>query len=257
MPAGATTDGTIGIVEGARASTLAAAVEDHGGTAVVDAPASFAEAGVPVVVAGGEAAVYECVRVRVDAPVLAVDGGAGLRGVPRSDAAAAIERVLADDFSTVARRTLAVSTTGDHESRALADVTCITTEPARITEYGLHTPDGDVAQFRADGIVLATPVGSHGYARAAGSHVLAPNTGVLAAVPIAPFATDAADWVLPDASVTVSVERDESAVSLRVDDEAAATLAHGDRVTVTPDDPIELVVTPESVGPWSTALEKH
>lgn len=269
MQEGATTDATVGIVAGPLASTLAAAVDTHGGTAVLDTAAALADEAVDVVVASSESAVYECVRARVDGPVLAVDGGPGLRGVPRADATDAIECILDGESATVDRRTLAVSTHdtaespssharhGDHAWRALADVSCITAEPARITEYGLHTPEGDVARFRADGIVLATPAGSHGYARAAGSHVLAPNTSVLAAVPIAPFATDAADWVLPDASVTVSVERDESDVELRVDDDAVRTLTLGDRVTVTPNDPFELVVTPQSEGPWSTALEKH
>jgi NAD+ kinase len=253
---------TIGIVDGDRVDALADSVESQGGTTIVASPTDLASAAVDVVLAPTDAAVCACVRARVSAPLLAVDGGPALRGVARGNVDAAIANLLDGGFDTVQRRTLAVETDGvdtvdADRTRALADVTVVTSEPARISEYAIHTGSERVGDVRADGIVLATPVGSQGYARAAGSHVLAPQTGVVAVVPIAPFATDTREWVLPEASVTISVERDEGDVSLRVDDAQWTTLSHTDRVTVTPDDPVTLAVTPESVGAWPTALEKH
>lgn len=252
---------TIGIVDGERAQHVvdatADAVAECGGEYTVGTAASLAELDVDVIVAPTEGAIYECVRTRTSAPVLAVGATPALRGVARNDVEAAISTLVDSGVRTEARRTVAVESDVADRTRALADVTLITREPARISEYAIYTDGDRVGSFRADGIVLATPVGSQGYARAAGSHVLAPNTDVLAAVPVAPFATTTNEWVLPHDEVTVSVERDEGVISLRVDDTQHATLGHGDQVTVTPDTPLALAVTPESTGPWPTALEKH
>lgn len=257
MDESATAKSVIGVVDDDRASTYAATLERAGATAIVDDATALAATDVDAVVAPTEATTYECVRERITAPVLAIDGTPALRGVPRQHADDALHALAADDYTTTTRRTLAVDTETGLRVRALADVMLVTSEPARISEYGLHTPEGTVSTFRADGIVVATPVGSQTYARAAGSHVLAPNTRVVSAVPIAPFATSADDWVLPDDDLTLTVERDEGDVSLRIDDRHVTELAHGASVHVTPDDPFALAATPQSPGPWQDALEKH
>nr|WP_303650192.1 hypothetical protein [Halalkalicoccus sp. NIPERK01] len=98
------------------------------------------------------------------------------------------------------------------------DVTLVTTEPARISEYAVDHADERVAAFRADGVVVATPAGSHGYAAAAGGPTLAPTAEALCVVPIAPFHTQATRWVLDTSALGLSVLRDEGEVSLLVDD---------------------------------------
>lgn len=238
-------------------AALADAIERAGGTPVVDDARALADVDLDACVAPGDRALTAVVHERVDAPVLPVGTDASTRSVPTDDAPDAIATVVARDHDTTTRRTLAVDAPGVDAGRALADVTLVTSEPARISEYTLTANGRVVGRFRADGIVLATPVGSQGYARAAGSHVLAPNTEVLAAVPIAPFATNADDWVVPDDHVTLTVERDEGDVSVRVDDTHATRIGHGDVVTCTPDDPLVVAVTPQSTGPWPHALEKH
>lgn len=247
----------VGVVDDARASRYADLVDSAGGTAIVDDARALATDAVDAIVTLTESATYACVRERVDAPVLPIDATPALRGVPRRDAADAIHALVTGNYTTTTRRTLAVTTEAVDRARALADVMLVTSEPARISEYGLHTPAGTVSTFRADGVVLATPVGSQSYARAAGSHVLAPNTNVVSAVPIAPFATSADDWVLPDTDVSLTIERDEGDVSMRIDDQHVTELTTADRVHVTPDDPFTLATTPQSPGPWQSALEKH
>jgi NAD+ kinase len=267
MDESTTADAVVGIVDPTDADStdadapdvaaLATAVRRAGGTAVVEDATRLANVDVHAVVAPGDRALYDVVRARIDAPVLPVGSDPSTRSVRATDAGDAIATVVADDHDATTRTTLAVDPPDVDTVRTLADVTLVTTEPARISEYTLAAGDRVVGQFRADGVVLATPVGSRGYARAAGSHVLAPHTGVLAAVPIAPFATNADDWVLPHDDVTLTVERDEGHVSLRVDDAHVTRLGHGDVVRVTPDDQLTVAVTPQSTGPWSHALEKH
>lgn len=262
MDESTTADAVVGIVDATDAdapdvAALATAVRRAGGTPVVEDATRLATEDVDAVVAPGDRALYDVVHARAGGPVLPIGADPSARSVRAADAADAIATVVADHHDATTRTTLAVDPPGVDAVRTLADVTLVTTEPARISEYTLTANDREVGRFRADGVVLATPVGSQGYARAAGSHVIAPHTGVLAAVPIAPFATNADDWIVPDDDVTLTVERDEGEVSLRADDAHVTRLGHGDVVRVTPDDPLTVAVTPQSTGPWPHALEKH
>jgi NAD+ kinase len=107
-------------------------------------------------------------------------------------------------------------TAGGTTVRALADVTLVTTEAAQISEFAIRTDGRDVDTVRADGVVAATPTGSHGYASDAGGPRLARDTRSLAVVPIAPFRISRDRWVLAPPT-TFTVLRDASTVELLVD----------------------------------------
>jgi NAD+ kinase len=107
---------------------------------------------------------------------------------------------------TISRRVLSVQV-GDTAARAVRDCAIVTTDPARISEYRVVADDATLTAFRADGVVVATPVGTASYSRAAGGPRLAPDTG-LAVVPIAPFAMTADQWVVRP-PLTLRVERDD------------------------------------------------
>ena len=217
-------DAPVVVVRGddADASAVAESVTAAGGV-VVDgsdggtpaADASDADA----VLAVGEPSLFAFADEVPPAPILPVACGVG-RSLSRADVAAAVRALRTGATRTVEHPLLTVTVDGALVGSALADVTLMTDEPARISEYAVSTPAEHVGTFRADGVVVATPLGSTGYAHAAGGPILAPGTGVVA-VPIAPYTTLPDSWVrqLP---VTLSVERDETDVSLILDDEAVA-----------------------------------
>jgi len=117
--------------------------------------------------------------------------------------------------------------------RAAADVALITEEPARISEFAVRFARSDGESFRADGVVVATPFGSDGYANASGGPIVEPGCG-LSVVPIAPFRTRTDAWVAAE-RVTLSVERETEPVALVVDGVT--------RETVDPARPIEIAAT--------------
>jgi len=98
------------------------------------------------------------------------------------------------------------------------DAMLVTSTPARISEYVVRAGDEHVTTVRADGVVIALPAGHSGCARAADDPVVAPEAGVAAVVPVAPFATDPDHWVVPIDGLSVTVERDEVPVDLLADD---------------------------------------
>ena len=180
------------------------------------------------VVAVGDAALREAMRATASGdarsvPILPIGSGRHAVDPDRAaDRVAAVAGGLGDSsgavegFSRVAHPVLAVDGAGDGARRfAVADVAFVTAAPARISEYGISFADGESASVRADGAVVATPLGSDGYAAAAGGPVVSPGGG-LAVVPISPFTTRPDTWVA-SGGVRVTVERDGEPVALVVD----------------------------------------
>lgn len=216
--------------------TLREAVEAAGGAVVA------ADAEPDAVVALGEAALVDAALDGPPAPVLPVGAGEGLRAVALADARAAVERLVDGAARTVEHAVLGVDVGGEFAGRALLDATLMTDEQARISEYAVHDGVGRVDRFRADGVVVATPAGSAGYARAAGGSVLAPGTGV-SVVPVSPFATMSETWVL-DGGATLRVERDDCDVRLALDGEVAAPVPPATDVRVAVDGRVRLFEVP-------------
>ncbi|MFC6826305.1 NAD(+)/NADH kinase [Halopelagius fulvigenes] len=250
---------------GSEASAVTAAVEEAGGVVAArvaadvpfDAVSFDADADdVDAVLAVGEAALLS----RVDGetpPVLPVDAGYGRHSLDSSAVGLAVEAVRSDEARTVRHPTVSVRVGGEAAGRALTDVTLMTSEPARISEYAVaeRPPSGgptdveggaEVDSFRADGVVAATPLGSAGYARAAGGPVLDADAG-LAVVPVAPYATATDSWVLRP-PVTLSVRRDDAAVSLILDDEVVRDVPPEVPVEIDADGEVPLLRVPGTAG---------
>lgn len=241
----------IGVV-GEPAERVATAVDNAGGTPETgDLDAVLA--GTPdALVAVGEDALLALAATpdRPPVPVLPVDAGRGVRSIPRDAADAAMDGLVSGTGAVDSYPVVGVRVGGRLRARAFADVTLLTAEPARISEYAVATGETTVAQFRADGVVVATPAGSHGYARRVDAPVVANDTDVAAVAPIAPFATDANHWVLDIDTVSLRVERDEVPVELLADDRRIDDVAPGVPVSVSVVDTLPLLSVPESSHPY-------
>lgn len=223
--------------------TLSGAVEAAGGSPVVGAASSLED--LDFAVAGGESAVVDLLRADLAVPVLPVDAGGGVRSVATDDAETAVGRVLGGEYRTEQHPVISAQRAFDGV-RALFDVTLVAAEPARISEFSVRCGGESIARFRADGVVASTPAGSVGYNSAAGGPVVATGMDAVSVVPLAPFATDADQWVLPLEEVTLSVERDETPVELLADGRSERAVAAGEPVTLSATEAFETVVVPES-----------
>lgn len=231
-------------VVGGDPSEAVALLEEHGASArAVDAGAVGADE-FDAVVALGERALLDVVHERGGVPVLAVGAGRGYESTPVESLAQSAAALAGGDVGVRERATLTV-TVGDASYRALSDVMLVTEAAAQISEYGVHTPDASVDEVRADALLVATPTGSRGYNAAADGPVLAPGVPAVSVVPIAPFRIDHTDWVLP-LPLDLTIERDEAAVELLVDDGDAGRLEPDEPVHVERGEPIELLTTNES-----------
>lgn len=223
------------------------AVETAGGVAHVGPAAEVVAASPAAVVAIGEDALVDLVGERPDVPVLPVAAGRGPRSVPGMAVEPAVAGLVGDDFDPVELPVLSART-DETTARALFDLMLVTEEPARISEFTVRADGERVGRLRADGVTVATPAGSEGYTRAAGGPLVHPGTGVVAVVPVAPFATDVDDWVLPADGVELVVERDEAPVELLVDGRTAGTVGSTESVAIQRDGDLTVAVTAESYG---------
>lgn len=254
--AGETTP-TAGVV--GEADGLVAALESAGFRTVAgDAPTVLA--GEPsVVVAAGETALAAVASLDPVTPVLPVEAGRGVRSVPSAELDAALPRLAEGAWETDRHPLLGVDWAGRDPAHALLDTMLVTAEPAEISEFTV-TADGErVARFRADGVVVATPAGTPGYARTAGGPVVTPGLPVFVVVPVAPFATSLDHWVVPAAETSVTVERDEAPVEVLADDRSLGVAPVGEPVRLRPTGRLDAVRVPEGRSPFGRAereLEK-
>ncbi|MFB6143643.1 MAG: ATP-NAD kinase [Halorientalis sp.] len=220
------------------------AVEAAGGTVhadplgspdTVDALVAVGESALCALVAGGPP----------DVPVLAIGAVAGVPSVSEDDAAAAVDDLVGGNCDTESHPVLGVAVGDAEPTRVLFDAMLVTVEPARISEFAVERGGDRVSQFRADGVVVATPAGSHGYASAVGAPVAMSDTDVVVAAPVAPFQTDVDRWVVQEEALTLSVEREESAVELLADDRTVGPVSPGTAVDVGVVDRLDLLVVPE------------
>lgn len=238
---------TVGVVPGDAVATdvLIEAIETAGDTARVGAPHEVRDAAPSLFVTVGEEALLALADERPAAPLLPIAAGRGIGSPTGSDAVDAVSSALDGAGVERSHPRLTVVLDGEPVDTALLDVMLVTSEPARISEYAIERGDEPLGSVRADGVVVATPVGSHGYAHAADGPALAVGTDVVCVVPIAPFHTSVPTWVLEANGVTLSVLRDEGDVSLLVDGDDRGTVGRDARLELRADESLRLLCVPE------------
>jgi NAD+ kinase len=113
-------------------------------------------------------------------PLLGINLGyvGHLTDVGKDEGLQAVERVLAGKYGVQKRMML--------EADGYVALNEIVVKGRRLTRFCIHTNGKPVADFRADGIIAATPTGSTAYNRSAGGPLLLPESEMIAVTPICP-----------------------------------------------------------------------
>jgi NAD+ kinase len=193
-----------------------------------------------LVVLGGDGTILRAARVVAswNAPILGVNlGRVGfLTEAAPETWRDVLSRALVGDYWLEERTMLrAVARRDDRElgqADALNDVVVGRGARAQVVRLRVEIDGGVLADYVADGLIVATPTGSTAYALAAGGPVLPPELRNILLVPVAPHLSMARPVVLSEgAAVYVDVSGERPAV-LTVDGEVLAELEDGDRVVV-------------------------
>lgn len=221
------------IGDGAGVPDVVDAIRSAGGSVSTLAADTATRRDPDLVVTVGEAALLDVVDAGVDTHVLAVDPAGGVPGPTISTAIEASESLVTGEFAVERHPLIDVSVDGDERGVAIYDVTLRTTEPARISEFSVET-DRPIDRFRADGVVVATPLGSTGYARAVGGPIVDGDRPGLVVAPIAAFAIGPKRYVVgADDALALAVEREDAEVSIDIDGRPTGTVPAGVPVGLT------------------------
>ncbi len=106
---------------------------------------------------------------------------------------------------------------------------------ARLIALDLEVDNRKIVNFKADGLIVATPTGSSAHSLSAGGPIVHPKVESLTITPICPSSLSMRPIVLPDTrQMTVTIEtqrRDEAAlIGLTIDGQDMIILEYGDKI---------------------------
>ena len=114
-----------------------------------------------------------------------------------------------------------------------------------------------VGDYRADGLIVATPSGSTAYSLAAGGPILAPSMSGICLTPICPHALSHRALVLhPDSQLELRVVRASGLLTLAVDGNGYRPLEVGDSVWIERHPVPYPVLAPVDSDPWRRLRER-
>lgn len=194
---------------------------------------------------GGDGTMLRAAQIahKSDALLVGVNFGAlgYLTEVEADDLQSALERILAGDFNVEERMMLQCSS-NEATSVALNEVLVERSSRTRLVRLGVSIGGERLADFNADGLIVATPTGSTAYALSAGGPVVSPRAQCIVLAPVSAHMFFSRPFVLaPDVEVEIDVGAGDAA-SLAIDGAMVRDIPPGSRVTVARHDrPLRLV----------------
>ena len=116
---------------------------------------------------------------------------------------------------------------GDGEAHVLNDLVVGRASLGRIIQFSVLADGIKVADYRADGVIVATATGSTAYSLALGGPILYPESKEILVSPIAPHLSDRHSVVLPSTAVVEVQVLARAGVTVSVDGEAGPELQPG------------------------------
>ena len=192
------------------------------------------------VVVGGDGTMLATARqlARFDIPLIGINQGrlGFITDVPLAEQAQVLPAMLRGEYTEERRTMLAVRVEREgqliFQTTAMNEVVVNRGSRAGLLELRAEIDGHFVANYRGDGLIVATPTGSTAYALSAGGPMMHPSTPAWVIAPIAPHMLSNRPIVIPDSGevmLQVIGGRDASA---NFDMQSLPTILHGDRIYV-------------------------
>ena len=170
-------------------------------------------------------------------PLLAVNLGTlgFLTEVPVAELYANLESIL-EERCIYDSRTLVTAEVHRHgklvaQFDALNDAVISKGSIARVIEFSITIDSDPVANYRADGVIVATPTGSTAYSLSAGGPILHPSVNGLVITPICPHALTNRPLIVRDAAIIeIVMQKVAEQTYLTMDGQEGYSLEIGDRI---------------------------
>ncbi len=167
-----------------------------------------------VVAVGGDGTIFRAVQ-QARGKVLGVNVGriGFLAECMPENAKECIDKVIEGDYVLDRRGKLATELSGVRLPDAMNEAVVHTSQISKMRHFRVIIDEEPAEEFRADGVIIATPTGSTGYALSAGGPIVDPRVNCFIVAPIAPFKLSARPLVVPsDAKIRLESCESRSAV---------------------------------------------
>lgn len=203
------------------------AVRDH---------AEFQKLADMVMTFGGDGTLLAAARLLMgtDVPIMGVNVGklGFLAEFSMADLDDAIDRAISGVYRLVDRTTIEVDF-GATRNHALNEILIERSSKAKMIALRAWVDDHHVADYRADGVIVATPTGSTAYSLAAGGPIIAPSTSSLCITPIAPHTLTLRPLIINDTSeVRIELLSDATQGQIVADGLILGTVGSGQSIVI-------------------------
>lgn len=152
---------------------------------------------------------------------------------------------------------LSASVNGGTPRLALNEVTVSQGVMMRLIELDMWVRGEHAIAYRADGIVVATPVGSTAYSLSLGGPILGRGMRAFVVTPMAPHSLTNRAIVIPgDEQVAFYVRGRVDEIALLMDGQERIDLLPGDRIEIEAAEGTVLLVSSGRLGPYAVLREK-
>lgn len=191
------------------------------------------------IVLGGDGTLLSAARAvaKAGVPILGVNLGmlGFLTEVPLAELYPALEAIHANRFSLDHRALVHCQLVREGKSiatyDALNDAIVNKVSIARLASLDLYIDEMFVSNYKADGMIIATPTGSTAYSVAAGGPILMPSVEAFVVTPVSPHSLTHRPLVVRDSSeIVVVVNTEHEPAFLSIDGQVGMDLRDRDRI---------------------------
>lgn len=192
------------------------------------------------VTVGGDGTIIHAAKysARQNTPLIGVNvGRLGFAAEVEPDETESLLRILKGDYQTEDRILLDVEVIKNGESKhylAVNDAIIARGQLSKIVDLKLSLDGEEIANYRADGLLFATPTGSTAYSLSAGGPIIAPQMDCLMMTPVCPHSLFSRSVLFSgesELSITVKIPS-ECCCVLTIDGEKNVDILAEDRVII-------------------------
>ncbi len=201
----------------------------------------YAEADV-VIVLGGDGTILESARRAADraTPIIGINlGRLGYMAELELSEIDLLDKYFKEEYTIEKRSMVSVEISDMHgnvksSANALNDAVVSNGSISRIVDLELYNGEEQVASYRSDGIIVATPTGSTAYSMSAGGPIISPDVHCFCVTPICPHSLAARPIIFPD-TTTLKIKNvcvREKSLYLTLDGRNNYEILRGDVITI-------------------------
>ena len=189
-----------------------------------------------LIVLGGDGTLLTAAReaAQYDVPILGVNlGKLGFLTTLDRDEITPFERILNGEYTIDERMMLDVCVQ-DKRFYALNDVVISRNSISRIMDIEVRHDEELLDQYRADGLIIATPTGSTAYSMSAGGPIVEPGTPLMLVTPICPHSLHSRSIVVShNRTLSVNVQKPEKhGAIVTIDGQESCDLMDGCEIVI-------------------------